>query len=189
MIDLITEARAFQTYCEGLNWKFCFIGGLALQHWGEPRLTRDVDVAILAGFGLELEFASAILQVYKPRLPDAAAFAQQHRVLLVKTNSGIDFDVSLAALPFEERMIDRSRNVEYLPGVELRICSPEDLIVLKSFANRTQDWQDVSSVITRQGVATLDWDYILSSLEPLVALKQEPQILERLSNLRSTGNT
>jgi hypothetical protein len=185
MIDLITEAHKFQTYCQSLKWEFCFIGGLALQHWGEPRLTRDIDVTILAGFGNENEFASAILKTYQPRLPDAAAFAQQHRVLLVRTVTGIDFDISLAALPFEEQMIRRSKVAEYLPGMELRICSPEDLIVLKSFANRTQDWEDVSSVITRQGGASLDWDYILSSLEPLVAVKEEPRILNRLNELRS----
>ena len=187
MIDLITEAEKFQAYCEGLGWEFCFIGGLALQHWGEPRLTRDIDVTILAGFGAENEFSSAILKAYKPRVPDAAVFAQQHRVLLVQTDAGIDFDVSLGALPFEEQMIRRSTKVEYLPGVELRICSAEDLVVLKCFANRAQDWQDVSSVLTRQGAANLDWEYILSSLEPLVVLKKEPQILERLSNLRSAG--
>lgn len=184
MIDLITEAQKFQAYCEGLGWEFCFIGGLALQNWGEPRLTRDIDVTILAGFGTENEFSSAILEAYRPRLPNAAVFAQQHRVLLVQTDAGIDFDVSLGALPFEEQMIRRSTKVEYLPGVELRICSAEDLIVLKSFANRAQDWEDVSSVVTRQGASKLDWDYIISSLEPLVALKEEPQILERLEGLR-----
>jgi hypothetical protein len=165
MIDLINEAHKFQTYCRSLSWDFCFIGGLAQQHWGEPRLTRDIDVTLLTGF-------------------DAAALAQQHRVLLVRSSSGIDFDVSLAALPFEEEMIRRSKDAEYLPGIELRICSAEDLIVLKSFANRSQDWQDVSSVVTRQGSANLDWTQILSMLEPLVAVKEEPQILERLNNLR-----
>jgi hypothetical protein len=185
MIDLIAEAHKFQGYCQSLRWEFCFIGGLALQHWGEPRLTRDIDVTILAGFGNENEFVSAILKAYQPRLHGAAAFAQQHRVLLVRSESGIDFDISLGALPFEEQMIRRSKVAEYLPGIELRICSVEDLIVLKSFANRTQDWEDVSSVITRQGSANLDWDYILSSLEPLVAVKEEPQILERLNELRS----
>lgn len=189
MIDLITEAHKFQAYCRSLSWEFCFIGGLALQHWGEPRLTRDIDVSILAGFGNEKEFASAVLKVYEPRLPDAAAFALQHRVLLVRTGAGIDFDISLAALPFEEQMIRRSKNAEYLPGVELRICSAEDLIVLKSFANRAQDWEDVSSVITRQGSTNLDWEYILSSLEPLVAVKEEPQILERLTDLYRSGTT
>jgi Nucleotidyl transferase AbiEii toxin, Type IV TA system len=190
MIDLINEAQRFQTYCQDLGWEFCFIGGLALQHWGEPRLTRDIDVSILTGFGSEGEFISAILKTYQPRIPDAAAFAQQYRVLLVTTSSGIDFDIALAALPFEEEMIRRSKDAEYLPGVELRVCSAEDLIVLKSFANRAHDWQDVSSVVTRQGIGNLDWNYILLNLEPLVALKEEPQILEQLNNLRlKDGNT
>lgn len=184
MIDLINEAHKFQTYCRSLSWDFCFIGGLALQHWGEPRLTRDIDVTLLTGFGSEKEFTSTILSAYEPRITDAAAFAQQHRVLLVRSSSGIDFNVSLAALPLEEEMIRRIKDAEYLPGIELRICSAEDLIVLKSFANRSQDWQDVSSVVTRQGSENLDWTHILPMLEPLVAVKEEPQILERLNNLR-----
>jgi len=184
MIDLITEAHRFQGLCESLHWKFCFIGGIAVQHWGEPRLTRDVDASVLTGFGAEVEFISVVLKTYQPRIPDAMTFAQQHRVLLVQTPSGIDFDISLAALPFEEDMIRRSQLVEYLPGVELRVCSAEDLIVLKAFANRARDWQDVSSVVERQGSETLNWDYISASLSPLVELKEEPQILERLNSLR-----
>lgn len=26
---------------------YAIIGGIALQHWGEPRFTRDVDVTVL----------------------------------------------------------------------------------------------------------------------------------------------
>jgi hypothetical protein len=47
MIDLITEAQRFQALCDSLGSDFCFSGGLAVQHWGEPRLTRDVDVSVL----------------------------------------------------------------------------------------------------------------------------------------------
>jgi len=184
MIDLITEAHKFQGVCQSRNWNFCFIGGLAVQHWGEPRLTRDVDVSILTGFGAEDEFIFAILEIYEPRLADAKQFAQQYRVLLVQTGSGIDFDISLAALPFEEEMIRRSVSVEYLPGIALQICSPEDLVVLKAFANRVQDWQDVNSVVERQGKENLDWDYILTNILPLVEVKGEPQIIERLRALR-----
>jgi hypothetical protein len=184
MIDLITEAHKFQALCLSLNWEFCFIGGIAVQHWGEPRLTRDVDASVLTGFGPEEDFISAILKTYQARLPDAKEFAQRHRVLLVQTPSGIDFDISLAALPFEEEMIRRSRVVEYLPGIELRVCSAEDLIVLKSFADRPQDWQDVNSIIERQGNETLDWQYIITSLSPLVEVKEDPQILQKLKKLR-----
>ena len=184
MIDLITEAHRFQGLCQSLNWEFCFIGGIAVQHWGEPRLTRDVDVSVLTGFGAEAEFISTVLKTYEPRIPDATTFAQQHRVLLVQTPSGIDFDISLAALPFEAEMIRRSTLVEYLPGIDLRVCSVEDLIVLKAFANRQRDWEDVSSIVERQGSENLNWDYVLASLSPLVELKDEPQILERLKSLR-----
>ena len=69
MIDLITEAHKFQALCLSLNWEFCFIGGIAVQHWGEPRLTRDVDVSVLTGFGPEEDFISAILKTYQARLP------------------------------------------------------------------------------------------------------------------------
>jgi hypothetical protein len=186
MIDLITEAHRFQALCLSLNWEFCFIGGLAVQHWGEPRLTRNVDVSVLTGFGPEEEFISAILKGYKARLPDAKEFAEKHRVLLVQTFSGIDFDISLAALPFEEEMIRRSTLVEYLSGVELRICSAEDLVVLKSFANRPQDWQDVNAILERQGKENLDWPYIVTNLSPLVEVKEDPQIMERLNSLRTS---
>ena len=68
--------------------------------------------------------------------------------------------------------------------IKLRICSPEDLIVLKSFAGRALDWVDVASVIVRQGSDSLDWGYIISNLTPLVALKEEAEILDRLASLR-----
>jgi len=184
MIDLITEASRFQSFCRHLKWKFCFIGGLPVQHWGEPRLTRDVDVTILTGFGAEQDFVSGILKSYQPRRPDAEAFALRHRVLLVQASSGVALDITMAALPFEEHMINRAVDVEFLPGVELHICSAEDLIVLKCFASRPQDWQDVASILVRQGVDNLDWDHILGNLEPLVALKEEPEILSRLQLLR-----
>jgi Nucleotidyltransferase of unknown function (DUF6036) len=184
MIDLITEAQRFQSLCVQRGWQFCFIGGLPVQHWGEPRLTRDVDVIVLTHFGDEDQYVEAVLKSYQPRRPDAKEFALRNRVLLVRSDSGIGLDISLGALPFEEQMIKRAANVEFLPGVELRICSPEDLMVMKCFANRPQDWQDVSSVIVRQGEGNLDWNYIESNLEPLVALKEEPEIIEQLARLR-----
>ena len=184
MIDLITEARRFQLFCRQMDWRFCFIGGLPVQHWGEPRLTRDVDVTVLAGFGGEQDFISSILDLYEPRRPDAEEFALRNRVLLVRSGSGVSLDISLGALPFEEEMICRASNVEFLPGIELCICSPEDLIVMKCFAGRPQDWQDVASVIVRQGAENLDWKYISSNIGPLAAVKEEPEIIERLERLR-----
>src|SRR5271165_3394476 len=48
-------------------------------------------------------------------------------------------------------------------------CSAEDLVILKSFADRPQDWVDVERVIVRQ-TGKLDWKYILDQLKLLMEL-------------------
>lgn len=35
MIELFEVAKELQELCEQQQWKFCFIGGIALQRWGE----------------------------------------------------------------------------------------------------------------------------------------------------------
>ena len=36
-----------QSFCRGRGWRYCIIGAIAVQRYGEPRLTQDVDVTIL----------------------------------------------------------------------------------------------------------------------------------------------
>ena len=44
MNEVIRAAAELQSVCIAQDWRFCFIGGLALQRWGEPRETVDVDL-------------------------------------------------------------------------------------------------------------------------------------------------
>ncbi len=53
MNGLYEAALEVQSFMQCRGWRFCIIGGLALQRWGEPRVTRDVDVTLLTGFGDE----------------------------------------------------------------------------------------------------------------------------------------
>jgi len=53
MINLFEAARQLQVFCDGQGWRSCFIGGLAVQRWGEPRVTLDADLTVLAGLGGE----------------------------------------------------------------------------------------------------------------------------------------
>src|SRR5437879_7554464 len=53
---VLAAAEDVQAFCQRHHWGFCFIGGVALQRWGEPRLTQDVDLTLLTGFGREEEF-------------------------------------------------------------------------------------------------------------------------------------
>ena len=36
---LFRPADDLQSFCQVRGWRFCFIGGIAIQRWGEPRLT------------------------------------------------------------------------------------------------------------------------------------------------------
>jgi hypothetical protein len=182
MIPLIETAQEVQTFLQEQNWRFCFIGGLALQRWGQPRLTQDVDLTLLAGFGVEDDFIKPLLQKFTARRPDAEIFARQNRVLLLKTAAEIGIDISLGALPFEEDAINRASFYEYIPNISLLTCSAEDLIVMKAFADRLQDWADIEGVIIKQD--KLDWHYIEQQLVPLIELKYAPEILTKLKTLR-----
>jgi len=179
---LFQVAAELQGFFEKENWKFCFIGGIALQRWGEPRVTVDVDVTLLTGFGGEKPFIRTLLAVYRSRIPDAAAFALENRVLLLKSAGGIALDIALAALPFEEEAVNRATRFEFLPGLSLLTCSAEDLVIMKAFANRPRDWVDIQTVIDRsQG--KLDKAYILQRLTPLAEIKSAPEIVQALKAL------
>ncbi len=183
MHELLELAVELQSFCLQRHWKFCFIGGLVVQHWSEPRNTKDVDLTLLTGFGNEETYIDEWLRHYAPRRPDARDFALTRRVLLLWSGRQLAIDVALGALPFEEDSVRRASEVEVVRGVTLRFCSAEDLIVMKAFANRDRDWRDVETTIQRQR-HFLEWEYILKQLKPLVLLKEEPEIMRRLDTLR-----
>jgi predicted nucleotidyltransferase len=180
----IRTAAKVQNVLDRKRWKYCFIGGIAVQKWGQPRFTQDVDLTIFTGFGREEAFIDALLTSFPPRVRDARAFAIENRVVLLRTSDGVDLDVSCGAFPFEESAVERARKVQVIPGVRLRLCTAEDLIVYKAFAGRALDWADVESVIAKQPRGKLDWRYVYTQLKPLAELKEDPHILPRLKELR-----
>jgi hypothetical protein len=183
MKALFHIAAELDTQLVRLNWRYCFIGGIALQRWGQPRLTNDIDITILTGFGKESFYIDELLNFYKGRISDAREFALNNRVLLLVSKEGIPIDVALGGIVFEENVVSRASRYEFLPNLSLLTCSAEDLIVLKSFADRPRDWADVETVIIRQQ-GQLDWEYIFEQLEPLCQVKESPEIIEHLKQLK-----
>ena len=182
MKSLFQAAKELQEFLRSRQWRFCFIGGIALQRWGQPRVTVDVDVSLLTGVGGEAQYVDALCDRYKGRIGDVRTFALQNRVLLLETSQGIPLDIALAGFAYEEAVIDRASDFAFLDDVTLRTCSAEDLIVLKAFADRTRDWADIESVLVRQR-GNLDTTYVREQLAPLCELKEQPQILDRLDAL------
>ncbi|MFW6161185.1 MAG: hypothetical protein ACODAJ_00355 [Planctomycetota bacterium] len=184
MNGLIEAAAELQAFLRERGWRFCFIGGIALQRWGEPRVTCDVDATLLTGLGEEERYVEKLLSHFEARRPDAADFALRNRVLLLRAGNGAAIDLALGGFPFEERMVGRASEVDFGSGVRLVLCSAEDLVILKAFAARLQDWADVKRILARQR-GHLDWGYIDEQLPPLCELKGEPEIVDRLQDLRN----
>lgn len=59
-------------------------------------------------------------------------------------------------------------------------------MVLKAFADRLQDWADIDSILSRQR-GRLDQELVRRQLQPLVKLKEAPEILLRLDRMLAEG--
>lgn len=181
MNGLFAAAAEVQYVCRANGWEFCFIGGLATIRWGEPRLTRDIDLTILAQFGDEEPVIDGLLDRFRARIEGPREFAVQNRVVLLLASTDVPIDVALGALDFEERAVQRASEWN-VGAVCLLTCGAEDLIVHKVFAGRDRDWADVTGVIIRQR-ESLDQNLILSELVPLLEAKGTSADLDRLRKL------
>lgn len=187
MNPLFEAAVEFQRFCEDRGWAFCFIGGLAVQRWGEPRVTKDVDLTLITELGAEQVFIDGLLTCFDSRIPDAESFAMRNRVVLLRASNSIAIDVSLGWLDFEKASVERSSLWSLDQGFEIRTCSAEDLIVHKVFAGRLQDWLDVQGIIQVQA-EVLIVDTIFDALIPLLDLKEDRSAESRLRAMLTEGN-
>jgi hypothetical protein len=183
---LFAAALELERFFEVRGWRFCFIGGLAVQRWGEPRLTLDVDCTLLTGFGQEERYVDELLAAFVGRVDHPRDFALAHRVLLLHGSSRVPLDIALGAMPFEERCIERASAFDIGDSQSLTMCSAEDLVVFKAFAGRERDWLDIEGIVLRQ-VEALDADIIWRELMPLLELKGDSEAEPRLRRALAQG--
>jgi predicted nucleotidyltransferase len=149
-VEVLKAAIQVAKWLEKQSIRHFFIGGIALQYWGEPRLTKDVDVTVLVAPEDFEGFLDKAIKAFRPRIPDASGFARKHRVLLLETESGVPIDISLGIPGYEEEAWAHSKEVEFQPFGKLRLISAEDLIIHKCIAGRPRDVEDVERVLVKQ---------------------------------------
>lgn len=180
---ILAAALEVQTVIQDEGFEFCFIGGLALQRWGEPRFTQDVDLTVLCPFGDEIETSRRIATVLEPRSDGAIEFSSESRVFLARAENGVPVDIAYGAIDYEKRCVQRASVFDFGEAVRLKTCSAEDLLITKAFADRSRDWADIEGILLRQGAA-LNWSLIENELMPLLSIRGGREIWERLVNLR-----
>jgi hypothetical protein len=178
---LASAAAAVLSMLDAANVPACLIGGLVVPRWGQPRATTDADFTVLAPYGEEAPVVDLLLAGFRGRRPDARAFALANRVLLLVSDEGVAIDVALAAFPFEVDAITKASPWEIAPGVVVRTCSAEHLVVYKLVAARPQDLVDMAGIVRRQGVR-LNVDFIRLWGREFAELKEDPDLLLPFEN-------
>lgn len=161
-----------------LDLPYAIIGGAAVQIWGEPRFTKDLDLTVFVSIESFPEAVGQVLVRLHPRIDDALAFARRNRVLLVQTSTGYPVDVSFGLPGFEEGIIGRAVTVEIASGKDVQFCSPEDLIIYKAVAGRVLDVLDIQNIVSRQK-AMLDVPYIRNWTKIFADLLESNDVIDR----------
>jgi len=178
---LLALQRAF----DDLARPAMIIGGIAAIARGVPRQTIDIDATIDAQ-GLDVDDAFRVLDRhgFEPRIERADEFARQRLVLLLRHRpSGVRLDLSLAWLPFERDALARASSFDF-GGVNVRVVTVEDLIVLKAVAWRLRDRDDIERLLIRHG-RSVDLQQIRATLVQLFGMLEEPERLADFDSLVS----
>lgn len=181
MRPVAEEAWEVHQILADLHLPYAIIGGTAVQVWGEPRYTKDLDLTVLAPLEAYSETIGQLLNRFTPRVNDALAFARQYRVLLAQTSSGYPVDISFGLPGYEEEVIGRSVEVEIAPEIRVRICSAEDLIIHKTVAGRVTDVLDIQQIIARHN-QSLDLPHIRYWLGVFADLLETDDITTRFED-------
>lgn len=161
---------------------YAVIGGIAVQRWGRPRFTEDVDITVWIEIGEEEKIATALLKSFESRIPEALEFSLKHRVLLLHITQGSNVDISFALPGFESEVISRAVDFDLGDGRKIKLCTAEDLIIYKAVAGRPQDIIDIDSIIKRQGY-NLNIRYIRRWLKVFAKMLETPNIYQQFELL------
>lgn len=132
---------------------YMVIGGQAVLLYGEPRLTRDIDITLGIGIN-ELNIIRSIVRTLdlKILVGDVEAFVKKTMVFpVIDEKSGIRVDFIFSFSPYERQAIERSRVIKF-GKTEVRFAELEDVVIHKIIAGRARDIEDVKSILLKNPV-------------------------------------
>lgn len=150
------------------------VGGVAVSTWATPRLTRDVDIIVLASKKERSRLRQAFVDAgARPTSTDLRLLYEKKWVRL-KT-AGPRLDVHLAASA-HDRVALKQAVIAQVERSRLPLATVEDLILYKLAAGRDQDLADIDTLVRE--VKALNRAYIARWAGP-VGESHEAPVRER----------
>ena len=184
MKNFLAPFKAIQELLERFDNRGVIIGGIASSLLGKARLTADLDVMMLLPTEdiphLICESESVGLEA---RVDNADEFAHKNRILLLRHHdSATNVNIVLGNLPFEKEVVERSQLVS-IEGINLRLPTAEDLIVMKAVAHRAKDMLDIQGLVDAN--PNLDKQRIEYWLRQFAEALELPEIWQDVEKLLS----
>jgi len=162
--------------------KYMIIGGQAVLIYGEPRMTKDIDITI----GLDINGLEKLKKIIKELnlkiIPkNYKKFLEETMVLPTideKTKIRIDFIFSFSN--YEKEALKRVKKIK-VDEVKVNYASIEDLIIHKIIAGRERDLEDVKSILLKN--KKINENYILKWLSEFESVLQE-NLIERFKKVK-----
>jgi len=162
---------------------YMVIGGQAVLLYGNPRLTRDIDITV----ALDVDSYDKIEQVCKESslkiLPkEPLKFVSETRVLPCEDmGSKIRVDFIFSYTEYERQATKRAKKV-MLNKRPVSFASAEDVIIHKLFANRAIDIEGVRGILIKHK-EKIDLVYTRKWLKDFSVISDKENILEIFENL------
>lgn len=117
------------------GWRWCLIGGRAVEVHSNPPQTPDIDVLVFVNPNDKGELLSALRPGFRleTRLDDEEDESEFPMLFLRDRKNGIELDVVGAFEDIHFWTLDRAED-EKVAGIKIPVATAEDVVVLKSQA-------------------------------------------------------
>lgn len=152
---LIDALRSACETLDELGVDFALVGGLAVSARAEPRLTRDVDLAISTDDDDAAEKLVRNLRARGYRVIQTVEQARVSRLATVRLQppgpNGLLVDLLFASCGIEAEIVEGAERLEIIPGLEVPVARAAHLVAMKLLArddrHRPQDADDLRALL------------------------------------------
>jgi hypothetical protein len=158
---------------DALQIPYAIVGSWASGFWGDPRMTRDIDVVVriskqhvpqMLGCFPAPEFYAS-----RSAMEEAVRLAGQFNVIHPASGNKIDFMIVMPSA-WGDIQIVRRRRVNILPGVEGYVAAPEDVILGKLLyyheGGSDRHLSDIAGILAKSS-EVVDRSYVQKMAEQL----------------------
>jgi len=173
MSNILTQLKYVCQDLNELRAKWALIGALAVGVYGEPRTTKDIDIAVVVANKAEQEALvnEFVKRGYGP--PQLLWHAMPaHKLgnrLQVRGNvpNPTVVDLLFSSSGIENEVVTRAQKLEVFPGLEIPVASRGHLIAMKVLSkddfDRIRDNSDLQQLVN--GASEIDLDEARAALD------------------------